>query len=98
MAGHMPVSYTHLDVYKRQAEDKNDGVGRFDIADYLTRMGKGHCWVRADSGLAPGYGDIFRVYAPSPDQNGVATNHMGVALYFNDGSFYTCLLYTSRCV
>lgn len=71
------------------AEDKNDGVGRFDIADYLTRMGKGHCWVRADSGLAPEYGDIFRLFSPSKDQNGVATNHMGVALYFNDGAFYT---------
>lgn len=62
------------------AEDKNDGVGRFDIADYLTRYGKGHCWVPAGSGATPEYGDIFRLFEASPDHNGVSLNHMGVSL------------------
>lgn len=71
------------------AADANDGVGRFDIADYLTRYGRGHCWVPASSGARPDYGDVFRIYEPSPDQNGVARNHMGVGLYFDDAGWHT---------
>ncbi len=71
------------------AADRNDGVGRFDIADYLTRYGKGHCWVPARSGAQPEYGDIFRLFAPSPDHNGVPLNHMGVSLGIEGKSWYT---------
>ena len=62
------------------AKGKFDGVGRFDVADYLTRMGRGHCWVPAETGSTPVYGDIFRIYEKSHDQNGVSRNHMGVSL------------------
>lgn len=72
-----------------KAEDNKDGVGRFDIADYLTRYGRGHCWVPATSGARPEYGDIFRIYEPSPDQNGVARNHMGVGLWFEGDTWHT---------
>lgn len=72
-----------------KAADKNDGVGRFDIADYLTRYGRGHCWVPASSGAVPEYGDIFREYEPSPDHNGVAKNHMGVSLGVFGNTWYT---------
>lgn len=72
-----------------KAADDHDGVGRFDIADYLTRYGRGHCWVPASSGAIPEYGDIFREYEPSPDHNGMAKNHMGVSLGVVGDTWYT---------
>lgn len=72
-----------------KAEDSFDGVGRFDIADYLTRFGKGHCWVPASSGATPEYGDIFRMYAPTKDHNKTDFNHMGVSLSLIDGKWNT---------
>lgn len=64
-------------------------VGKFDIADWLTRYGLGHCWVRADSGDTPQYGDIFRLYDSKPDHNGVNLNHMGVSLYIDGKNWFT---------
>lgn len=66
-----------------------DGVGKFDIADWLTRYGLGHCWVPASSGATPGYGDIFRLFAASKDHNGTNLNHMGVSLYVDGTDWYT---------
>lgn len=62
------------------AKGRIDSLGKFDIADWLTRYGLGHCWVPANSGGTPAYGDIFRLYASEKDQNGVSLNHMGVSL------------------
>lgn len=70
-------------------EDKNDGLGRFDIADVLTRYGRGHCWVPASSGSTPEYGDIFRLFAQSKDHNGVNLNHMGVSLFVDGKTWLT---------
>ena len=37
-----PVSYTHLDVYKRQAQAKDDGMGEFiSCDDLMARSGVG---------------------------------------------------------
>ncbi|MBL4929666.1 hypothetical protein [Fuscibacter oryzae] len=66
-----------------------DGVGRFDIADWLTRYGLGHCWVPASSGAMPNYGDVFRMFAQSSDHNGTNLNHMGVSLYVEGANWYT---------
>lgn len=71
------------------AKGKFDGVGRFDIADYLTRTGRGHCWVPASSGSKPEYGDVFRIFELAKDQNGVNRNHMGVSLFLDGSTWYT---------
>jgi len=71
------------------AKGKFDGVGRFDIADYLTQNGRGHCWVRADSGAKPECGDVFRIFEKALDQNGVNRNHMGVSLFMDGAQWYT---------
>ncbi len=72
-----------------KSEDKNDGVGRFDIADYLTRNGKGFCWVPASSGATPEYGDPFRLYEATADHNGMSLNHMGISLMVDGSEWYT---------
>lgn len=69
--------------------EKGDNLGRFDIADVLTRRGRGHCWITPASGDEPQYGDIFRLYSPEKDQNGVSLNHMGVSLRIVDGKWLT---------
>lgn len=66
-----------------------DGVGKFDIADWLTRYGLGHCWVPSSSGAEPVYGDVFRLFAQASDHNGVNLNHMGVSLYIEGPNWYT---------
>lgn len=67
-----------------------DGVGRFDIADLLMGRGLGHVWVPADSNSTPEYGDIFRLYDPTPKPpNKNPLNHMGVSLYVNGTDWYT---------
>lgn len=71
------------------AKGKFDGVGRFDIADYLTQNGRGHCWVPADSGAKPEFGDVFRIFEKALDQNGVSRNHMGVSLNLEGTDWYT---------
>lgn len=68
---------------------KDDSIGRFDIADQLARYGRGHCWVPAESGSEPEYGDIFRLYSSDKDHNGVNLNHMGVSLRVVDGKWLT---------
>lgn len=66
-----------------------DGVGRFDIADWLNRMGLGHVWIPASSNSTPEYGDIFRLFGPNPDNNGVPLNHMAVSLHVLGDDWYT---------
>ncbi len=72
-----------------KSSGKNDGVGRFDIADYLTRYGRGHCWEPAESGSKPEYGDVFRLFAQTADHNGTNLNHMGVSLGVSGDDWYT---------
>ncbi|WP_425229811.1 hypothetical protein [Sphingomonas sp.] len=80
------MGFTGLDV---GGKDKY-GVGRFDIADILTRLGLAHCWVPASSGATPEYGDPFRVYAANAkDPNGLATLHMGVFLWSDTDGWHT---------
>ncbi len=54
-------------------------LGRFDLATYLPKIGKGHAWVPAKSGARPGYGDLVRF----------ASFHMGVSLDFDGGTWNT---------
>ena len=63
---HRPVSYTHLDVYKRQAKDWASG------GKIVNAMNKG---------------DTITLYYDAPQ-----TGEYTVTVY------YSCLLYTSRCV
>jgi len=64
-------------------------LNRFDIAEWLSGRGLGHCWIPGDSGSKPEYGDIFRLYEPKPDHNGVSLNHMGVSLFIDGSDWYT---------
>src|SRR5262245_32494452 len=66
-----------------------EGVGRFDIADRLNGRGLGHCWVPADSGATPEFGDIFRVFEVKPDHNKAPLNHMAVSLHVSGTDWYT---------
>jgi hypothetical protein len=66
-----------------------DGIGRFDIADWLASRGLGHVWVRADSNATPEYGDIFRLYDSVPDANGMRLNHMAVSLWVDGSDWFT---------
>lgn len=72
-----------------KALGKGDNLGRFDIADVLTRYGRGHCWITPESGDEPQYGDIFRLYSATKDHNGMELNHMGVSLRVVDGKWLT---------
>ena len=57
------------------------GLGRFDVADMLLRIGLGHCWVDANSGATPEFGDLFRLLGDEVDKaTGMRKNHMGVSL------------------
>lgn len=65
------------------------GIGRFDIADALTRVGLAHCWVDANSGDLPEFGDPFRLLGAEIDKNtGLRKNHMGISLKV-DGARWT---------
>jgi hypothetical protein len=66
-----------------------EGIGRFDIADQLNSRGLSHVWVPANSGAAPEYGDIYRLFEATPDHNKVPLNHMAVSLYVNGTDWYT---------
>jgi hypothetical protein len=67
----------------------NETVGRFDIAERLFSLGLGHVWVPANSSTTPEYGDVFRLYSATPDDNGVSLNHMGVSLDVAGTDWYT---------
>ncbi|MBH9575950.1 MULTISPECIES: hypothetical protein [Inhella] len=64
-------------------------LNRFDIAEWLSGRGLGHCWIPGDSGATPEYGDIFRLYEAKPDHNGVSLNHMGVSLFVSGSEWFT---------
>ncbi len=54
-------------------------LGQFELEDFLRKIGKGHAWVRANSGKRPGYGDVFRS----------VKFHMGVSLGFEGDDWLT---------
>ena len=94
---YMPVSYTHLDVYKRQGKEfveqleakmKEIGVGEIGvISGRYYAMDRDNRWDRVElayNALTSGEG-VKGTDAPAAVQ----------ASYDNDK---TCLLYTSRCV
>ena len=64
-------------------------IGRFDVADWLTTRGLGHCWVPVDSGATPEYGDVYRLLGYKPAKNGVLKNHLGISLYLDGSTWYT---------
>lgn len=66
-----------------------ESIGRFDVADLLSQRGLGHCWVPADSGATPAFGDVFRLLGPANDHNGTRLNHMGVSLQVDGSEWYT---------
>ena len=93
-AGSTPVSYTHLDVYKRQlqhhalapgagADQQQRAVQRFLQAG---RADRGACLARERAQLA---GDMADAVGERGD---------GAQVFLDGGRVLACLLYTSRCV
>jgi hypothetical protein len=66
-----------------------NGVGRFEIADWLTTRGLSHVWVPAESGAVPDYGDVFRLLGTEADANGNRLNHMAVSIAVVGSNWYT---------
>ena len=92
----IPVSYTHLDVYKRQVCTWND-MHRFKPSQYLIM----HALVFKTEVLRESgvrlpehtfYVDNLFAYQPLPYVKRIY--YMNQSLYH----YYLCLLYTSRCV
>ena len=102
--GNAPVSYTHLDVYKRQVQSVDSLPYVVGLEDNRLRATRGQvAYIRGLEGVAAGQRYIVvraekRYRAPADSSRDQAIdldargNHMRLA-EFND-----CLLYTSRCV
>ena len=91
----MPVSYTHLDVYKRQefnyAREALE-LGSFNYA--LKPVSYTHLDVYKRQPSKFGYKDLCQLWkAENFDPEGL------MDLYYKAGArYFICLLYTSRCV
>ena len=83
------VSYTHLDVYKRQVP----GETTCDLAEQAARR------ALDAAGIAPGQIDLIVLGTTTPDHvfPSVATQ-LQHRLGCYGGPAFDCLLYTSRCV
>ena len=97
LAGSFAVSYTHLDVYKRQVVQ--DGQR---LADYL--YGRGRLGRHITSGNAALVLDVYKRQVNghlTQDVNTFHTNGEGILTLPEKlplGKYRICLLYTSRCV
>ena len=81
------VSYTHLDVYKRQAEGYEQGGSELVMGQAIAELG----WSR-DSYIVSS--KVFWGGA-KPTQRGLSSKHVTEACH---AALKRCLLYTSRCV
>jgi hypothetical protein len=66
-----------------------EALGRFDIADWLSKRGLDHCWITPGGGAVPEAGDIFRLMGHEADINGVRLNHMGVSVEVSGSEWKT---------
>ena len=105
--GRAPVSYTHLDVYKRQDHGQTEGAGPF--VDRRAQEADDEQQQRADRVEAVSYTHLPGGVIATTDlgldlvrfwtlQNGELRETQGLALPRGSGPRHTCLLYTSRCV
>ena len=85
---YIPVSYTHLDVYKRQAKASSDSAGKIseDANKSSGTVGKAMKSVRKK------IGDAFK------GAGNTAGKHLQSINRKVSGLSRSCLLYTSRCV
>ena len=85
----LPVSYTHLDVYKRQYLDDRENFADFDgvLLD-----------IRFPSGGEGIYEKYFSEIVTKKMYGDYLENGTGILLYLALALRYSCLLYTSRCV
>ena len=102
--GVRPVSYTHLDVYKRQTNDSTEAfmkdVDRLN-AGYVKRTGVSDYWFNRD--LAIYFGDMMPEVTDFAEEIGA---DFGKRILSNPTLYephdvmrvLSCLLYTSRCV
>ena len=68
-----PVSYTHLDVYKRQAQSNSADSAYFYPAAVLLRSGVRRLFGRADSRFSGGFGHGADVHLPFPQNSSRST-------------------------
>ena len=66
-----------------------DGVGRFDIADWLSQAGLSHVWITPETGAVPECGDVFRLFDSTPDENGMRLNHMAMVIKVAGDTLYS---------
>ena len=89
LAAYLSVSYTHLDVYKRQARGR-------------AASHNGAAWLRRGAmmmGLAAGAHAGAQTAGPAGTATLAPVTVRGEQVGVTEGSAsYTCLLYTSRCV
>ena len=87
----MPVSYTHLDVYKRQQLG-----GRYTVGTYLSADGDGLAYrgvLNEEKKFV-----LLKEYFPVTLCNGRSAAGALMPKEEKEVLFKTCLLYTSRCV
>ena len=95
-AGYVPVSYTHLDVYKRQ------GIDRLPKGEATDRLTEG-CIALEGGAFRGVYGEGVLDALMEADLNfrctiGVSAGALNGATYVSGQIGRSCLLYTSRCV
>ena len=96
-----PVSYTHLDVYKRQAYEREESHAAKDaIAQILinSRMcAEGHRPICQDTGIVTAF---LKVGMDARFEAAPGEERKDIQTMVDEGvrRAYLCLLYTSRCV
>ena len=96
----MPVSYTHLDVYKRQNTNSGDLIGTDTFEDNEVKLRKGSIYRCAEYG---GFGILDEINMAKNDAVSVLHATLDYRRSIDVPGYdkidlHPCLLYTSRCV
>ena len=100
-----PVSYTHLDVYKRQVENKLQNALKYDRARVqLGRISRFGLMEMSRQRLRPSLGEASQIVCPRCEGHGrmrsIESLSLSIIRVAEEHAMKdnTCLLYTSRCV
>ena len=103
----VPVSYTHLDVYKRQIYDSEDATDSYKAGIIISYDSRGIPSIRSSWGMDLTDSDVMSYLAHASIYRLMQDNGMDedeiveeAEYIITDGNavFTSCLLYTSRCV
>ena len=92
-----PVSYTHLDVYKRQVPGSGGPLGDDAATNVKIAAEIGYPVIVKAAGGGGGRG-MRVVHTEAALVNAIATTKQEAKAAFSNDMVYICLLYTSRCV